>query len=313
MPDLSLAASFIHDPYLVYINGTLVGNGGTSVATPAFAGVLAILNQYLVSKGTLKQAGLGNINPVLYRMAQSTKDVFHDIVKGDNIVPCAQDTPGCGSSGSFGYSAGPGYDLASGLGSIDANHFVTEWNTGTASSTSVTAPGSVAFNGTLQLNAVVSGGAGTPKGSVSFLSSDSPLGTVNLQAGAAALSVSAFKLPAGVSTIQAVYSGDNVYVGSAGSTTINVTVPAAATAVAPTISPDPIYVSPPDSNGFKWDFTITLTEKAGVSATLTNLTILGGNYNSRIISFFGTNIIPAKGSISANLDFNVVHGGVDYG
>ena len=306
VPDLSLAASYYHDPYLLYINGALVGNGGTSVATPAFAGILAILNQYLVSKGTLKQPGLGNINPMLYQLAQSTSDIFHDIVNGDNLVPCAQDTPDCGSSGSLGYRATPAYDLATGLGSIDANHFVTEWAAGSATTVSLSAtPSSVAYNGAAQFSAVVSGGANTPTGTVSFLSGDSPLGSANLDASVATLGVSAFKLAAGVNTIKAVYSGDGIYTGSSGNTTINVTVNAGATAIVPAITPDPIYISPPDSNGFKWNFTITLTEKAGVSATLTSLTILGTDFTSRIVSFFGANTIPANGSISAKLDFNV--------
>ncbi len=306
VPDVSLAASAYHDPYLFYLSGNLGAVGGTSVSAPSFAGILAILNQYLVSQGTLKQAGLGNINPVVYRMAQSSNDVFHDIVNGDNIIPCAQDTPDCGSSGSFGYSAGPGYDLATGLGSIDANHLVTEWSAGSASAIAVSASlSSVAYNGTLQVSAVVSGGASTPTGTVSFLLGDTPLGSADLQAGTAALNVSAFQLPAGANTIKAVYGGDGVYSGSTGSTTINVTVTAGAAAIAPTITPDPIYVSPPDSNGLKWDFTITLTEKAGVSATLTSLTVLGANLSPRIVSFFGTSRIPANGSISAPIDVNL--------
>ena len=60
---------------------------------PVFAGMLAVLNQYLVSKGGIAKAGLGNINPVLYRMAQSTKDVFHDVTTGDIKLPCALGSP----------------------------------------------------------------------------------------------------------------------------------------------------------------------------------------------------------------------------
>lgn len=306
VPDLALAASYRHDPYLLYVNGSLASNGGTSVATPAFAGILAILNQYLLANGTLKRAGLGNINPALYRMAQSTADVFHDIVSGDNIVPCQQDSPNCGNTGSLGYSTGPGYDLATGLGSLDVNNFVLEWNAGASSATSAGAtPPSVPYNGATQLSATVNGSAGTPTGTVSFLSADTPLGSVTLQGGTATLNVSAFKLPAGTSTIKAVYGGDGAYAGSEGSTPVNVTVTAGASAVAPTITPDPIDLSPPDSSGFRSDFTITLTEKAGVGTTLTGLQILGGDYSSRIVSFFGTRAIPARGSIFANLDFDV--------
>lgn len=77
---------------------------------------MALLNQYLVSKGTLDKPGLGNINPTLYRLAQSTTDIFHDITGGDNKLPCVQGSPNC-VDGLVGYNAGPGYDLATGLGS----------------------------------------------------------------------------------------------------------------------------------------------------------------------------------------------------
>jgi len=41
------------------------------------------------------QPGLGNINPALYRLAQSTTNVFHDITTGGNIVPCRLNSPNC--------------------------------------------------------------------------------------------------------------------------------------------------------------------------------------------------------------------------
>lgn len=71
VPDISLAASPDHDGYLVYTGGTLDIYGGTSVPTPAFAGMTAILNQVLVSNGALSTAGLGNLNPRLYALAQA--------------------------------------------------------------------------------------------------------------------------------------------------------------------------------------------------------------------------------------------------
>jgi len=64
----------------------------------------------------------------LYPLAQNTTDVFHDITVGNTIVPCQIGTPQC-TTGFFGFNAGPGYDLATGLGSVDAYHLVTEWST----------------------------------------------------------------------------------------------------------------------------------------------------------------------------------------
>ena len=61
----------------------------------------------------------GNINPRLYALAESAAygTVFHDITSGSNDVPAA-------SGGVIGYSAGPGYDLTTGWGSLDVNAFV---------------------------------------------------------------------------------------------------------------------------------------------------------------------------------------------
>jgi uncharacterized protein (TIGR03437 family) len=126
LPDVALAASFSHDGYYVIRGGGGVTTGGTSASAPVFAGILTLLNQYLVSKGQA-QPGLGNVNPTLYRLARTTPAVFHDIIDGDNIVACGAGTLDC-PGGSMGFRAGPGYDLASGLGSVDANQLVTKWS-----------------------------------------------------------------------------------------------------------------------------------------------------------------------------------------
>jgi uncharacterized protein (TIGR03437 family) len=121
VPDVALDAAG-HDPYTVVINGQPQFMEGTSAATPVFAGMIALLNQHEGSSGQ------GNINPNLYRLAQT--NIFHDITTGTNIVPCEIGTPDC-STGSFGYSAGIGYDPVTGLGSVDAYNLVTEWNAAT--------------------------------------------------------------------------------------------------------------------------------------------------------------------------------------
>ena len=126
VPDVSLTASATHGGYVMYSGGTLLSAGGTSAASPAFAGMVSILNHYLSAKGAISKPGLGNINPALYTLAQNTSGIFHDITAGNNIVPCAAGSKGC-VNGSFGYTAGPGYDLATGLGSVDAYNLVTKW------------------------------------------------------------------------------------------------------------------------------------------------------------------------------------------
>jgi uncharacterized protein (TIGR03437 family) len=128
VPDLSLTASVDHDPYYIYTGGEFGPVGGTSAAAPTMAGIIVLLNQYLVSTGAQKQPGVGNINPVLYRLAEKSSSVFHDITAGNNAVPCAAGSYGCTSS-PIGFNAGPGYDEASGLGSPDAYNLIHQWST----------------------------------------------------------------------------------------------------------------------------------------------------------------------------------------
>ena len=63
--------------------------------------------------------------------------VFHDITTGNNSVACASGSPDCGSNLFLtGYNAGTGYDLASGLGSVDAAAMVNNWTSVSLASTS---------------------------------------------------------------------------------------------------------------------------------------------------------------------------------
>jgi subtilase family serine protease len=150
VPDVSLTASPLHDGSLICSQAavTLTGStatscssgfrdsagllspvGGTSVGAPAFAGIVAILNQAAPSQTATATGGLGNINPTLYALAVSTPSAFHDIKIGDNKVPCTTGSTGCpsGANPMIGLVAGTGYDMVTGLGSIDANLLVTSW------------------------------------------------------------------------------------------------------------------------------------------------------------------------------------------
>jgi subtilase family serine protease len=130
VPDIALSASPVHDPFLICSGGScsdgfapplnkLYFVGGTSCAAPVFAGILAILNQ---ASGN----GQGNVNAGLYTLASFGSGVFHDIELGDNRVPCQAGSPNC-ANGALGYTTGPGYDLVTGLGSLDATQFVEQW------------------------------------------------------------------------------------------------------------------------------------------------------------------------------------------
>lgn len=127
VPDISFAASPNLNGYIAFNAGSMNVYGGTSAGAPAFSGILALLNQYLGRTG--QSPGVGNVNARLYSLVQSAPEAFHDITVGDNIVTitCEGRTSNC-TPGSYGYPAAPGYDMASGLGSIDAYQLVMGWN-----------------------------------------------------------------------------------------------------------------------------------------------------------------------------------------
>ena len=155
VPDVAFSASS-HDGYYIVTSGNSMTVAGTSASAPSMAGVVALLNHYLMTNGSISRPGLGNINPQLYRLAQSVPSAFHDITQGSNAVTCEQGTPDC-QGGTFGYSAGPGYDQTTGIGSIDVNMFVTSWNSA-SNAVNVTlnaTPAQATFNDTFQVTAVV--------------------------------------------------------------------------------------------------------------------------------------------------------------
>jgi uncharacterized protein (TIGR03437 family) len=313
VPDISMAASASHDGYLLYYLGESYLNGGTSAATPASAGIVALLNQYQVSNGLQATAGMGNINPELYRMAESYPAAFHDITTGNNIVPCVQSTSGC-VNGSLGYTAGVGYDLVTGLGSLDVNNLITHWGqNGAPSTTTVSATSStVAFDTKPQLTASVAPASGStaPTGTVAFLVPNEALGTIDLGTGtltssggvaATTITVDPNQLGTGTNNITAVYSGDGNFDSSTGTTTLTVTPPANATAIVASCGPNPVYGQYSTTGVLSWYYTLTLTNLSGVAATLTDFTIGGTDEASKLSTFFNGTTIPAHGTLSAGV------------
>lgn len=110
LPDVAYSASNAHGVVVAWGSSGYAGSpywifAGTSVGTPQWAALAAIADQ---------AAGrdLGNIDPQLY--AAGGGNGYHDVVTGDNAF-----------QGIAGYSAGPGWDAASGLGSPDAGNLVS--------------------------------------------------------------------------------------------------------------------------------------------------------------------------------------------
>ena len=143
VPDISVSASPDHDGYLFCSedgatvpscstgfrdsNSNLTVVGGTSAAAPTLAAVVALINQSL---GNTPPAGLGNINPTLYRIAQNSGAAFNDVTTGNNMVPCTSGSTDCPTSGTlqYGFTAGGGYDQVTGLGSVNASTLAHAWD-----------------------------------------------------------------------------------------------------------------------------------------------------------------------------------------
>ncbi len=257
-PDVSFLASpnfadYIYCTQLTELNDTGTGSvcangieaalaqnhpplvGGTSASAPVFAGMVTLLNQYLAGTSA---AGLGNINPMLYSLAETPANAaFHQVTTGNNMVYCSPGTPAgqpvaiqCPSTGVMGYDASTadattGYNLVTGLGSVDLDKLAVAWSA-TRALTSVTISPLVTqinFGQSVTFTATVTTTTSVV-GNVSFFnnSSTTPLSTVNLTGTTAAFTTTT--LPAGTDNITATYNGDGVNMPSTTATAATVTV-----------------------------------------------------------------------------------------
>jgi subtilase family serine protease len=229
VPDVSVAGSADHDGFLTISNGKMQVVGGTSVGAPAFAGLATLLNHYLVSKRMQSSPGLGNMNVRLYSLAQAVPGAFHDVTTGDNIVTgCPGRFPNCAAT-AVGFNAGPGYDLVTGLGTVDAYSMVTSWFDGGATQRADTTMAVTSdASGTVLTATVQSSNGGTPTGTVAFYAGGALLGTATLAGSggtaAATLTITADQLPQGAATISAQYNGDDS--NAAATASLSMAVPA---------------------------------------------------------------------------------------
>jgi len=117
-PDVSFNSA-IDGGFLAYIGflGAYGVFGGTSAASPAWAGIVAVLNQAHGSP-------VGFLNSAIYQLGASSNysSAFHDITAGNN-----SDT--AGQFGVDGFNAGTGYDLTTGWGTPNVTNFITSINT----------------------------------------------------------------------------------------------------------------------------------------------------------------------------------------
>jgi hypothetical protein len=196
--------------------GDAIGLIGTSLSNQVWAGIQALVNQQNNEVG-----GAGNPNPTYYRLAAGSSSPFHDITVGNTDVPdnCDVFVPICyPGSGMVGYQTTPGYDLATGLGSVDVNKLVTGWlpATGSGAATVTLSTGGVtsivhgdALTATVTVKA---SGATTPTGDVVLMAGPQGVDRITLGAtGAATVTFGAaagVELPGGSYNLTAHYAGD---------------------------------------------------------------------------------------------------------
>jgi hypothetical protein len=238
VPDVSLTSAG-HDPYLLCLGGSCIPDSqgsfyfaavaGTSAAAPAFAGIMAQVGQKTGSRQ-------GQANYVLYRLAavenfsqcngskpggfQVNTCVFNDVTLGNNSVPGDADY----GSPSAKYQSSVGYDLATGLGSVNVANLLNAWNTATFNATTTTAsvaPISIVHGSPINVNIQVTANSGKPSGPVWLqggnqngnLIGDNTEAVLTLDSTGLA-STTTHVLPGGSYAVSAHYVGDGTYAPS---------------------------------------------------------------------------------------------------
>jgi hypothetical protein len=223
--------------------------GGTSAASPAFAGMLSLVVQQLESGGPTN-VRLGQADYTIYALATQFPASFHDVTTGNNSVVCAAGSLNCGANGFLtGYDAGSGYDPASGLGSVDATQLVQNWSkiAFKASTTALqlnagTAPISIVHGTPVTVAASVTGSGGTPTGNIALVTTSTAPGSAVSAVQFTQPSPAVFALTNGSVT------GTDAYLPGSGSTPYTVTAnyggdgafsPSTSNGISVTVTPEP--------------------------------------------------------------------------
>jgi hypothetical protein len=214
-----------------------LGIGGTSASSPAFAGIMALVNQKTASRQ-------GNANYILYKLAAqsgascasagtpASTCIFYDITTGTNAMPCDDTVPvpvNCGTAGAegigilTGYNSTAGYDLATGLGSVNTANLVNKWSTITSalkpSATTLSLNPTPIAHGTpvtVQINVTPTAPAtGTATGDVALLSTTTiDPGVTDFALANGSVNTTTDVLPGGTYNVTAHYPGDGTFAAS---------------------------------------------------------------------------------------------------
>ena len=128
------------------------GVGGTSVAVQVFGGIMALVNQkygpqgvanYVLYPLAAKAGASCDSTAAMAPTASGSSCVFYDTQTGNNSVACVADSANCSdqsvagtgygilvnNSGQAAWTTNAGYDLATGLGTVNAANLISQWNT----------------------------------------------------------------------------------------------------------------------------------------------------------------------------------------
>ncbi len=361
LPDVSFFASdgfLSNSAYLICVSNATVDSqcayssnqepnaqevGGTSVATPAMAAVMALINQKT-------GADQGSPNTELYKLAASqtysscsaesvtagsSSCYFNDIDKGTNAMACdysasvTTPSPNCTRlhSSDFigilsGYSATTGYDLATGLGSLNVANVVNAWPAvqGAAAATVTVTPGQLSINSSNSLSVTVTvastaSGGTVPSGTVTLTAGGSTYTSTQTLSGAgtATFTIPANSLPGSpapgqADTLTGTYSGDALYAKVSNNAQVTVTALALLT---PTVKITP--ASTTLNSGASLGVSVTVSGPTGTSIVPTGTdTLTAGSYNSgaqALVNGAFSFTIPAN-TLSAGPDsINVAYNG----
>jgi Pro-kumamolisin, activation domain/Bacterial Ig-like domain (group 3)/Subtilase family len=243
------------------------GAGGTSFASPNFAGIMALVNQKTKSRQ-------GNANFVFYKLAAeenlancnstgaslpASSCIFNDTTTGTIRTPCTPKSPDCTTEGQnlavgilTGYDSTVGYDVTTGLGTVNIANLVNNWKsvTFTPTTTRLNVHPSVIVHGQgVGIDIDVDAKSGTPTGQVALLTNGkNPAGDFTLRANGR-VDTTTNLLPGGVSNVTARYGGDPTYARSDSNSETVIVLPETSKSTISFFTGDVFGPTPPFSSG----------------------------------------------------------------